>query len=214
MFITFEGLDFSGKSTQAQRLVEKLRAAALPGDDRIRPVQFIREPGGSPISERLREILLDRKNLELNDVAELLLFSASRAQVVRQVILPVLRRGEHVLCDRYVDSTTAYQGYGRGLDLNSVRQINRFATSGLVPDITILVEITPDEILHRKQRAGIAFDRMEDSGKEFYERVRNGYRELASLEPRRFLVVDGMAPVETVEQEIWNALLLRGRTKP
>jgi dTMP kinase len=214
MFITFEGLDFSGKSTQAERLVEKLRTAALPGDGRIRAVQFIREPGGSPISERLREILLDRKNLELNDVAELLLFSASRAQVVQQVILPALRRGEHILCDRYVDSTTAYQGYGRGLDLNSVRQINRFATSGLVPDITILVEITPDEILHRKERADIAFDRMENSGKEFYERVRNGYREIAGLEPGRFLVVDGMAPVENVEQNIWNALQLRGRTKP
>jgi dTMP kinase len=214
MFMTFEGLDFSGKSTQAKRLIEKLRAEALPGDNRIRHVQFIREPGGSSISERLREILLDRKNLELNDVAELLLFSASRAQVVQQVILPALQRGEHVLCDRYVDSTTAYQGYGRGLDLHSVRQINRFATSGLVPDVTILLEITPDEILRRKERAGIGFDRMENSGREFYERVRNGYREIAGLEPGRFVVVDGMAPVENVEKEIWNALQRRGRPKP
>jgi dTMP kinase len=206
MFITFEGLDFSGKTTQAQRLAEKLRTVPIPGDHRVRPVRFIREPGGTVISERLREILLDRKNLELNDIAELMLFSASRAQLVQQVIHPALARGEHVLSDRYCDSTTAYQGYGRGLDLNAVRQINKFATSGLVPDISILVDITVDEILRRKQLAGIAFDRMESAGKGFYERVRSGYQEIARSEPKRYIVIHGMASIETVEQEIWKTL--------
>jgi len=213
MFITFEGLDFCGKTTQAQRLVEKLSLNSLPGDDRIRPVQLIREPGGTAISERLREILLDRRNLELSDVAELLLFSASRAQLVEQTIRPALGRGEVVLCDRYYDSTTAYQGYGRGLELSSVRLINRFATSGLVPDITLLVDITVDEIDRRKQKSGVVFDRMENSGRAFYERVRNGYLEMAHLEPDRFAVVNGMAPIEAVGDEIWRVLTAIRRRK-
>jgi dTMP kinase len=207
MFITFEGLDFCGKTTQAQLLVEKLSASSLPGDDQVRPVQIIREPGGTAISERLRGILLDRRNLELNDIAELFLFSASRAQLVEQIIRPALRRGEVVLCDRYYDSTTAYQGYGRGLDLRSVQLINRFATSGLVPDVTLLVDITVDEIDRRKQKSGVVFDRMENSGREFYERVRSGYLEMARLEPERFAVINGMAPIEVVENEIWRVLV-------
>jgi dTMP kinase len=209
MFITFEGLDCSGKTTQAQRLCERLGAVPLPGERNIRPVRFIREPGGTAISERLREILLDRANLHLSEVSEIFLFSASRAQLVREIIQPALARGEIVICDRYADSTTAYQGYGRGLDLPAVLQINRLATAGLVPDRTIVVDITVDEVGRRKSAAGMGYDRMESAGTAFYERVRNGYAEIARREHARCVVVNGMAPIETVEEEIWQALARR-----
>lgn len=210
MFITFEGLDSSGKSTQAQRLTERLAVRPLPGETTVRPVRCIREPGGTAISERLREILLDKANLDLNEVSELFLFSASRAQVVREVIRPAISRGEIVICDRYADSTTAYQGYGRGLDLPAVLQINRFATAGLVPDLTFIVDITVEEVRRRKVAAGMPFDRMEVAGTGFFEKVRNGYFDIAKREPGRFIVVNGMAPVETVEAEIWKALMCKG----
>jgi len=194
MFLTFEGVDFSGKSTQARLLVDRL--------SQEQKVCFLREPGGTPISERIRDILLDRKNLEITDVAEILLFSASRAQLVAQVIRPVLQRGEIVICDRYYDSTTAYQGYGRGLPLSGVQAINAFATGNLVPDLTIVVDITVDEIERRKKAAGKGFDRMESSGRAFFERVRAGYAKLCAEEPERVMRVDGMRPVEIVHQDI------------
>ncbi len=157
MFITFEGLDFSGKSTQATILVEKLKRTHAV-------VHLLREPGGTGISERIRDILLDKKNLEMNDSAELLLFSAARAQLVKEVIVPALGREEIVLCDRYHDSTTAYQGYGRDLPLDAVKSINNLATGGLDPDLTFFIDIPVDEIERRKKKAGIMFDRMESSG--------------------------------------------------
>ena len=196
MFLTFEGLDASGKTTQAQRAVETLRAR----HDKV--VHFIREPGGTAISERLREILLDRENLELTDLTELLLFSASRAQLVHQVILPALRRGEIVVCDRYADSTTAYQGYGRGLNLDAVRQINTVATGGTDPDLTILVDITVDEIERRRNTTGGRPDRMESAGREFYERVRAGYLAIARDYPERFVVVNGMRSIDEIARDI------------
>ena len=204
MFVTFEGLDFSGKTTQAQRLVEKLKRSGH-GDAEAQPgVHFLREPGGTGISERLRDILLDRNNLEMSDLTELLLFSASRAQLVTQVILPALRRNEIVICDRYYDSTTAYQGFGRGLDIDAICRINTIATAGTTPDLTFLVDITVDEVERRKAAAGLVFDRMENSGRAFYERVRNGYRTLAKQEPGRVILIDGMAPIGAVEEEIWR----------
>ncbi len=196
MFMTFEGVDFSGKTTQAQILVEKL--------SRKRAVCFLREPGGTPISEQIRKILLDRKTLELTHEAELLLFSASRAQLVAQVIRPALQRGEIVICDRFYDSTTAYQGYGRGLDLDAVRTVNTFATNNLVPDLTIVVDIPVEEIERRKQAAGKGFDRMESAGREFFERVRAGYNTLCEQDPRRVIRVDGLRPVEVIHADILN----------
>jgi dTMP kinase len=199
MFITFEGLDFSGKSTQATILVDRLK--------RTHPVvHFLREPGGTRISERIRDILLDRKNLEMHEAAELMLFSAARSQLVREVIVPALQRGEVVVCDRYYDSTTAYQGYGRGIDLEAVRNINTLATGGTDPDLTLLVDIPVAEILQRKRRAGLPFDRMESSGLEFYERVRQGYRAIATRDRHRFAVVDGMKTVDHLADEIWNCV--------
>ena len=195
MFITFEGLDFSGKSTQATILVDKLKNTGTV-------VHFLREPGGTAISERIRDILLDKRNLEMTDVAELLLFSAARAQLVKEVIVPALQRGETVICDRYYDSTTAYQGYGRGIDLAAVRNINRLATGGVDPDLTFLVDIPVEEIEKRKHTAGLSFDRMESSGRAFYERVRKGYLEMAENEARRFVVMDGMRGVDEIAADI------------
>ncbi len=206
MFITFEGLDCSGKSTQAQLLSERLANEALPGERGVRPVRFLREPGGTAISERLREVLLDHRTLGLHERAELLLFEASRAQLVQQVIRPALARGEIVICDRYADSTTAYQGYGRGLDLAAVEQINRFATGGLQPDRTLFIDITVEEIARRKAQRGDPADRMESAGTGFYERVRNGYLDIARREPHRFVVVDGMPPIPAVEDAVWRSV--------
>lgn len=196
MFITFEGLDFSGKSTQATILVEKLKKTHAV-------VHFLREPGGTKISERVRDLLLDKKHLEMTEAAELLLFSAARAQLVMEVIVPALQRSEIVICDRYYDSTTAYQGYGRGINLEAVKSINRLATGGTDPDITFFVDIPVDEIERRKQKAGMAFDRMESSGRAFYERVRTGYREIARGESHRFVTLDGMSGVEQIARDIW-----------
>jgi len=217
MFITFEGLDFSGKTTQAALLVEKLRFMDLRGARRRADphshqpagsgtVHFLREPGGTHISERIREILLDKTSHALTATAEILLFSASRTQLVSEVILPALGRGEIVVCDRFVDSTTAYQGYGRGLDPEDVERINNVATLGLTPNLTIFIDIPVLEIEQRKLAAGLTFDRMEDSGREFYERVRAGFLEIAQRQHARFVVVNGMRPLEAVHLEIWHAV--------
>ncbi len=194
MFITFEGLDFSGKTTQARLLIDALRAEG-------RPVLFLREPGGTRISERIRAILLDRTLAEMADVTELLLFSASRAQLVHEIIRPALDRGEIVVCDRYDDSTTAYQGYGRQGDPAAVSRINLLATGGLRPDLTLLIDIPVEEIERRKSAAGLPFDRMESSGRDFYERVRNGFLALAAAEAGRVVTLNGLGPVERIAHE-------------
>ncbi|HEX9655809.1 MAG TPA: dTMP kinase [Bacteroidota bacterium] len=206
MFITFEGLDFSGKTTQANLLIARLRGLLRGQNDRVETLTLFREPGGTRISERIRDLLLDKKSLEMEDITELFLFSASRHQLVSEVIAPALERGEIIVCDRYADSTTAYQGYGRKMDLPLIRSINQAATMGVSPDITILVDIPVEEIVKRKKKAGVPFDRMESFGKVFYERVRKGYYELADAEPTRFCVVDGMAPIQEVQQEIWTTV--------
>jgi dTMP kinase len=206
MFITFEGLDFSGKTTQARLLAEKLRALK-------HTVHFIREPGGTAISEHIRALLLDKKNLEMAETTEILLFSAARAQLVSEVIAPALRRGETLICDRYYDSTTAYQGYGRSIDLRAVHAINKLATAGIDPDLTLLVDIPVQEIARRKVAAGLTFDRMESAGREFYERVRNGYLEIARDQPGRFVRVEGMGSIEEVSRIVWQNVEPRLGTK-
>lgn len=206
MLITFEGLDFSGKTTQASMLVAKLRGFLRARTGEAPPVHLIREPGGTGISERIREILLDRKTLEMTDAAELFLFSASRTQLVHEVVRPALARGELVVCDRYDDSTMAYQGYGRGINTETVRSINRLATEALAPALTLLIDIDVDEIERRNVRAGVAFDRMESSGREFYERVRAGYAAIARAEPDRVVTINGMRPVQEVERDVWHAV--------
>ncbi len=205
MLITFEGIDFSGKSTQARLLVGHLEEHC----GGRRTVHFIREPGGTTISERIRTILLDRSHPEMTDAAELLLFSASRAQLVAEVIRPALGRGDIVVCDRYYDSTTAYQGYGRGLNLDAIHRINALAVAGTEPDLTLLLDISVDELERRRRAAGSVSDRMERSGRDFYERVRRGYLELAGNAAHRFVRIDGAAPVQGIEAEIWEQVLHR-----
>jgi dTMP kinase len=196
MFISFEGIDYSGKTTQAKLLVERLKSAG-------REVLFLREPGGTKISEKIRDILLDKLHLEMQQKAELFLFSAARTQLVSEVIAPALKRNAIVVCDRFYDSTTAYQGFGRGLDLADVERVNRIATSGTIPDITLLVDIEVDEIARRRRIAGLVEDRMESGGKEFYEKVRKGYLSIAQKEPERFFRIDGRLPIPEIHEKIW-----------
>jgi dTMP kinase len=202
MFLSFEGLDGSGKTTQAALLAEKLRSQNYI-------VEFFREPGGTEISERIREILLDKKNLGMSQITELFLFSAARAQLVTQVIRPALLESKIIICDRYVDSTTAYQGFGRELRLGAVKTINAVATYGLLPEMTFLIDVPIDDIIERRHESGVAIDRMESGGREFYEKVRHGYLELAKEEPKRVLLIDGSKAVEVVRDEIWKILSQR-----
>lgn len=202
MLITFEGLDFSGKTTQIKLLTDKLRQHQYD-------VLVVREPGGTPISEKIRDILLDKKNLEMTQIAELLLFSAARTQLVSQIIIPALQSGKIVICDRYDDSTTAYQGYGRGISLEAVKHINKLATLGTVPDITFFIDIPLSEVAHRLKESKASVDRMESSGDAFYEKVRTGYFQIANNEPKRFLVIEGNRSIETVADEIWKIVSLK-----
>lgn len=202
MFITFEGIDYSGKTTQAKLLVDRLNQTG-------KEVVFLREPGGTKISEKIREILLDKRHLEMNQKAELFLFSAARTQLVSEVILPALQRKAIVVCDRFHDSTTAYQGYGRGLKLPEVDTINMIATGGTLPDLTVLVDIDVEEIGRRQAAAGLAADRMESGGKEFYQKVREGYLTLSRREARRFVCIDGSRSVQEIQKEIWNIVQQR-----
>jgi dTMP kinase len=196
MFITFEGLDFSGKSTQISLLADRLSREGFQ-------VKVVRDPGGTDIGERVRSILLDKKSLRMADLTELFLFSASRSQLVQEVILPALGGGAIVICDRFYDSTTAYQGWGRGLPLDVIRTINDVAASGLVPHITFFMDIPVQEVEGRMHKQTSRVDRMESSGKGFYEAVRTGYLQLAA-EEKRFEVVDGMLSIEAVHTIIWE----------
>lgn len=197
MFITFEGIDFSGKSTQAGLVADRLSSLG-------RKVILLREPGGTALSERIRSILLDRGNVPIDPLSELMLFSAARSQLVQEVILPALREGTIVVCDRFYDSTTAYQGYGRNLPLDEIRSLNRFSTAGTTPDLTLFVDVDPGEIRQRKIRAGHKPDRMESSGDHFFRMVAEGYRRIAREEPERVVVIGGMGSVEETHAEIWK----------
>ena len=199
MFISFEGIDCCGKTTQAKLLIEKLQS-------HNHNVLFLREPGGTTISEKIREILLDKKNLKMIQVTELFLFSASRAQLVTEVIKPALLQNKIVICDRYVDSTTVYQGYGRGLTIGAVKTINRVATTDVMPKKTFFLDITVQEMLTRRRASNADTDRMELSGEEFFNRVRNGYHTLAKEEPERFVVINAKQTIETVHEEIWKTV--------
>lgn len=198
--ITLEGTECSGKSTQLQRLAARL-------DQIGQPVRLLREPGGTPIGEEIRQIVQHRPgNAALTAEAELLLICAARAQLVREVIRPALAAGELVLCDRFYDSTVAYQGYGRQLDLDLVRRVIEFAVGDTRPDLTLLLHV-PVEVseARRRARAG-AWDRMEQADREFFQRVEQGYRAIAAAEPDRVRVIDGTQPVEVVSAQIWEAV--------
>ena len=196
MFITFEGIDCCGKSTQARMLAERLEQSG-------RDVILLREPGNTRLSEHIREILLNKEFVEMNERTELLLFAASRAQLVGEVILPALDAGKVVICDRFYDSTVAYQGYGRQLPLEDIMHINRIATQDLVPDMTFFIDISPELAFERcKERLSAERDRMEESGVRFYERVINGYMSLAQEDGGRFYIVDGSKAQDEVHSTI------------
>jgi dTMP kinase len=196
LFITFEGPDGSGKSTQIQLLSEALTAAGYD-------VLTVREPGGTPISEQIRDVVHSLRNREMSDRAECLLYNAARAQLVDQLIAPHLRpRGGIVLSDRYADSTLAYQGYGRGLDLSAVRSVIAFATNNLKPDVTFYLDLEVEEGIERRKRGGGEWNRLDDQALEFHRRVRAGYLQMVSEEPDRWVCIDAARAVEVIQADI------------
>lgn len=198
LFVTLEGPEGSGKSTQARLLAEYMTGI---GED----VLLTREPGGTAIGDQIRLVLHSLTNTEMEPAAELLLYTAARAQIVAQVIRPALEAGRIVLSDRYADSTIAYQGYGRQLDLDLVKRITEFATGGLKPDRTFFIDVTVDEGLKRRregQTRGEEWNRMDSLSREFYERVRNGYLKMLREEPGRWIYIDGSGGVGTVQDEL------------
>jgi dTMP kinase len=203
--IAFEGVEGSGKSTQLELLRRVL-------EGRGREVVVTREPGGTPAGERVRSVLLDPE-VELHPRAEALLFAAARAELVEAVIRPALERGAVVLCDRYLDSSLAYQGAARGLGQGPVEEVNRFATGGLLPDLVVLLDLDPASGLRR--RAG-ALDRIEAQDLGFHRRVRQAFRDLAAADPARFSMVDAATPVPEVAAQVQAAALalLEGTGEP
>lgn len=195
MFITFEGSEGSGKSTQINMLAAYLRQQGYE-------VLVTREPGGTHIGEQVRQCLHDVKNKEMTAAAEVLLYSASRSQLVREVIVPALENGVIVISDRYADSTMAYQGYGRQLDLDALGIITHFATGGLKPDLTILFDIDVEEGLSRRSVGGEEMNRMDLQEIAFYKRVRDGYMELVKQEPERWVIVDAGRPPDEIQNDV------------
>ena len=195
LFITVEGGDGAGKTTQLEFI---RRFFKEQGADVI----FTREPGGTPIGEKIRGIILDRENREMGDMTETLLYAASRAQLIHQVIGPALERGKIVVCDRYVDSSIAYQGYGRGLG-DSVAAINSYAIGGVMPDLTLLLLVDPDRGQDRINRGK---DRLEEAGDAFHRRVYEGYLALMERFPERIVGIDGSRSIEEVSEDIASAL--------
>ncbi len=194
VFITFEGPEGGGKTTQIRLLASWLR-------ERGHDVLATREPGGTRIGDKVRALLLAPEHTEMRSEAEILLFSAARAQLVGEVIRPYLARGGIVLCDRFADSTLAYQGYGRQLDLDTLAAITAFATGNLVPDLTICPDLPVSEGLRRKQGGDLAeWNRMEREQQAFHQRVREGFLALAAAEPSRWLVLDALQPVDQLQQ--------------
>jgi dTMP kinase len=201
-FITFEGSEGCGKSTQVQRLTRRL--------DQLRiPCLVTREPGGTPIGETIRELLqFAPHNSTMTPETELLLFEASRSQLVRETIKPAIQRGVCVIADRFFDSTTVYQGAARKLDREMVERLNAFVIDDCVPDITFVLDVDAATAKSRMQQPRKA-DRMEQQPAEFYERVREAYRELAKREPSRVVLIDGLRPADEIENEIWETLCSR-----
>ncbi len=205
MFITLEGPEGSGKTSHIPYLVEYFREQGY--------VVFpTREPGGTSIGEQIREVIHDLKNVEMHPRTETLLYQAARAQIVEQVIQPRLKAGEIVLSDRYADSTIAYQGYGHQQDLERVRALVRYATGGLVPDMTILLDLDVEVGLNRKKQNNAEWNRMDDHAVEFYRRVRAGYLEMVKQEPVRWRVVDAGREWKSVQEELRKVIDSRLRT--
>jgi dTMP kinase len=191
-FITFEGSEGSGKSTQSALVIEYLKSKKLP-------VMLLREPGGVKISEKIREILLDVKNTDIGDECETLLYMAARAQLVKEVLKPALEKGQIIICDRFMDSTIAYQGWGNGVDIKAIESVGEFAVGGLKPDLTLLFDIDTAQGL---SRTNAKKDRIELRSIEYHSRVRKGYLDLAKKHPKRIKVVKVDAPKEVIFERV------------
>lgn len=198
-FITFEGIEGCGKTTQLQRLAERLGEAAV----------VTKEPGGTAIGRALRSVLLDPGSRGMAPMTELLLYFADRAQNMSEVVRPALALGRIVLCDRYVESSLAYQGYGRGVSLSDIRSLAAMATGGLRPDLIVLIDVPVAMGLARVGRRG-AHDRLESETLAFHERVRRGFHELMAGEPERWLRLDGTSEPDAIFEPLWEALVGRG----
>ena len=199
VFITFEGTEGAGKTTHIQRL-----SKALSEDGYA--VCVTREPGGTPISEAIRKLVLDPTHRTMTPTTELLLYAAARAQHVSERIRTAMHAGEIVICSRFTDATVAYQGYGRGLNLEMLRLLNQIATDGLTPDLTLWLDIPVEIGLERVRQSRLAMDRLEQEHLEFHQRVRAGYGAIAEQEPHRVKRIDATQPVERVYEQIWEAV--------
>ncbi|MSR35960.1 MAG: dTMP kinase [Gemmatimonadetes bacterium] len=199
LFLVLEGVEGAGKTTQARLLANWIGRLGLP-------VTSTREPGGTAVGEAVRSVLLDHAELEMSAETELLLVLAARAAFVRQVVRPALEKGGVLLADRFSLSTLAYQGYGRGLDLERVRTLDAFARGGLAPDLTLVLELAPEEGARRQRAAGKGRDRMERAGEEFHTRVSDGYRELAAGSDARVRAVDALGTPDAVQDRVRMAL--------
>jgi dTMP kinase len=195
LFITFEGGEGCGKSSQSKLLYQRLKKLAMPA-------LLIHEPGVTALGKKVTRLLKWSKDINISPLSELLLFNVSRAQLVEEVIRPNLEKGAVVICDRYADSTTAYQGYGRGLDLNLVTAANRIGMQGLTPDLTILLDLSVEEGLERKKDKKP--DRFETENLSFHRRVKEGYLKLAKAEPKRWLVINAIQSKEEIAGIIWQ----------
>jgi len=199
-FISFEGIDFSGKTTQIDLLTNQLEQMG-------EHVLIMREPGGTKISEQIRDILLDKNNDEMTDLCEVFLYSAARNQLINQKILNELETGNFVIADRYVDSTTAYQGFGRGIPMDLIQNINRAATGDLLPGQTFILDIDPDQIVDRRKQRNMEIDRLESAGKDFYDRVHKGYHKIAELDTIRVKQIDATQSIDQIKSEIWEFVI-------
>ncbi len=198
VFITFEGIDGCGKSTQTALCKEWLESLG-------RSVLLVREPGGTILGEKIRELLLDKKNCSMAPMTELFLFEAARAQIVEETIKPALTEGKAVICDRFFDSSYAYQGCARDLGAEMVSRLNMDATGGLAPDITFFLDISVDEVIRRREGRGGEKDRIESAGDAFQEKVRNGFIRAAS-EDKRIVTIDASAAPEDIFKQIQEKL--------
>lgn len=198
--ITFEGIDGSGKSTQIQLLEAEFEKLGIS-------YKTFREPGGTKLSEKIRTILLDKENIELYSNAESLLFAAARAQLTAEQIKPAITKGEFVICDRFTDSTIAYQGYGRGLNINNLELINTIATDGLIPDITFILDIDPQKATERYKTVNP--DRMEAAGIDFFKKIRQGYCQIREQNQSRCIVINGEKPQKDISKEIHHIIMKR-----
>ena len=195
LFISFEGIEGCGKTTQALLLAKWLKS-------RGHQVVVTREPGGTPIAEKIRKVLLDSKNHRMSPLTELLLLQASRAQHLAQVIIPALKAGKIVICDRFADSSTAYQGYGRGMDLEMVKQLNQIAVDGCWPKLTLVFDLPVEQGFARAAGRKRVLDRMEKQEKAFHQKVRRGFQEIAKAEPARVKTLDGSFPPDVIQAAV------------